>query len=275
MPVDARSFYRKMRGGAQAHLIGASDGHAYVVKFSNNPQHRRILINELVAATLFDHLGLTSPAAAVVNFSAEFLRAHPEVHIQTGDKRIPPAPGWHFGSRYPGNPETQIVYDFLPDILLGKTANLSEFLGVLVLDKWLSNADSRQAVFWRARVQQRSAQGWQERTGFVASMIDHGYVFDGPHWTFVDSPIQGLYFRPLVYAAVRSLDSFEPWLSRVLHFPEQVLDEAVKRIPAAWLAGDRPLLEQLLEKLLRRRCRVPGLIEGCRHARGNPFPNWI
>ena len=32
-------------------------------------------------------------------------------------------------------------------------------------------------------------------------MMDHGFVFDGPHWTFTDSPLQGLYFRPIVYHA--------------------------------------------------------------------------
>jgi hypothetical protein len=46
MPVDACRLIRKMRGGAQAHLIQAADGHHYVVKFLNNPQHRRILVNE-------------------------------------------------------------------------------------------------------------------------------------------------------------------------------------------------------------------------------------
>ncbi len=38
---------RRMRGGAQSHLMRCSDGHYYVVKFQNNPQHRRILVNEL------------------------------------------------------------------------------------------------------------------------------------------------------------------------------------------------------------------------------------
>ena len=35
MPVDARRFIRKMRGGAQAHLLEASDGRFYVAGASN------------------------------------------------------------------------------------------------------------------------------------------------------------------------------------------------------------------------------------------------
>jgi hypothetical protein len=44
MPLTAVRHVRKMRGGAQAHLLEADDGKWYVVKFRNNPQHRRDLI---------------------------------------------------------------------------------------------------------------------------------------------------------------------------------------------------------------------------------------
>ena len=42
--VNAKRFVRKMRGSAQAHLLECDDGSFYVVKFSNNPQGgRRVL----------------------------------------------------------------------------------------------------------------------------------------------------------------------------------------------------------------------------------------
>ena len=47
-----------MRGGAQSHLMLASDGNLYVVKFSNNPQHVRVLANELLATRLAAAVGL-------------------------------------------------------------------------------------------------------------------------------------------------------------------------------------------------------------------------
>ena len=37
-----------MPGGAQPHLMRCSDEQYYVVKFQNNPQHRRVLANELL-----------------------------------------------------------------------------------------------------------------------------------------------------------------------------------------------------------------------------------
>jgi hypothetical protein len=276
MPIHATRLIRKMRGGAQAHLFECNDGHFYVVKFLNNPQHRRILANEWIASVFLNYLQISTPATAIVQLSAEFLAENPEVHIQLGSRHLDVEPGWHFGSRYPGNPAKVMVYDFIPDLLLEKVVNLSEFLGVLAFDKWIGNADARQSIFFRARLQQWSSSAGERplRLGFAAHMLDHGYVFDGPHWTFSDSPLQGLYFRPSVYRKVRSFDDFQPWLDRIVHFPEEVVDEAQKQIPPEWLAGDESALESLLTKLMSRRRRVPDLIRDSRHGRINPFPEW-
>jgi len=267
MPLNARRHLRKMRGGAQAHLLEAGDGHFYVVKFRNNPQHRRILTNELIASKLLGHLGLSAPETAIVTVTREFLDANPDVAFQFGGKAAPVEPGRHFGSRFPGNPETLAVYDFLPDALLPSVRNIQDILGALVFDKWVANSDSRQAVFHRTRE--------DGMAHFVCRLIDHGFAFNGPHWDYPDSPVQGLYHRKLVYASVRSLDDFQPWLDRTLHFPESVIDEAYRGVPREWLeAEDEAALEQLLERLLRRRKRVPDLLSDCREARTNPFPFW-
>jgi hypothetical protein len=273
MPVNARRLIRKMRGGAQAHLIEASDGNFYVVKFQNNPQHRRILVNEWIAATFLTYLGVSTPEVAMVRITEEFLLQHPDTYMQLGNRRILPVPGWHFGSRFPGDPARIAVYDFLPDTLLEKIENLAEFRGVLAFDKWIGNADARQAIFFRAKIKAAERTG-PNQLGFVAQMMDNGYVFEGPHWRLTESPVQGLYFRPLVYRPVRGWADFEPWLERILHFPEEVVDQALKQLPPAWLEDDGKELETLLEMLLRRRARVPDLIEGCRAGRTDPFPAW-
>ena len=43
---------RHMRGGAQSHLMGCSDGDYYVVKFQKKSRHHRILANEFVGTKL-------------------------------------------------------------------------------------------------------------------------------------------------------------------------------------------------------------------------------
>ena len=195
MPLTACRHVRKMRGGAQSHLLEADDGNFYVVKFRNNPQHRRILVNELVSAVFLKYLQVSAAPAEFIHVTPEFLAANPEIFIHLGTQHIPVAPGWHFGSRHPGNPEVMAVYDFVPDALLSGVSNLTDFLAVLVFDKWMANSDGRQSVFFRARV-----EDWQAvvKKAFVAVMIDHGFVFNGPNWEFTDSPLQGLYPRKMV-----------------------------------------------------------------------------
>jgi hypothetical protein len=49
---SAVQHIRRLRGGSQAQLLRASDGAYYVCKFLNNPQHIRVLANEMFATRL-------------------------------------------------------------------------------------------------------------------------------------------------------------------------------------------------------------------------------
>ena len=77
-----------MRGAAQAHLLECDDGHCYVVKFQNNPQHPRILVNEWLASSLLDYLHISTPQIAIVDVSPEFLARHPDIHIQLHSRHL-------------------------------------------------------------------------------------------------------------------------------------------------------------------------------------------
>jgi hypothetical protein len=276
MPINARRHVKKMRGGAQSHLIEGDDGSFYVVKFLNNPQHRRILVNELVCSVFLRYLQISCPDATLIEITPEFLRENPQVTLEMGSQSVAVSTGRHFGSKFPGDPAKLAVYDFLPDILLRQVNNRSDFLGCLVFDKWVGNADARQSIFFRARLRDwKGAESlYPLKLGFVALMIDHGFAFNGPHWDFPDSPVQGIYSRKLVYETVRSIDDFQPWLDQVVHFPEEVFDQAYKQTPPEWIEGDDGAFEKLLEKLLRRRKLLPELIIACHKAASNPFPRW-
>ena len=185
MPTNATRLIRKMRGGAQAHLLKCDDGHNYVVKFRSNPQHRRILVNEWIASAFLQYLEISTPPVEIVNLSADFLAQNPEVHIQLGSRHMPAEPGWHFGSRYPGDPSKIMVYDFIPDLLLEKVVNLNEFLGVLAFDKWIGNADARQSIFFRARLQQ-----WSTAKADRAPTDGLRRIHDGPRLRFRRPPLE-------------------------------------------------------------------------------------
>src|ERR1700691_6171718 len=80
--VMAIQQIRRMRGGAQSHLMLASDGNLYVVKFSNNPQHVRVLANELLATRLGAAVGLAVPPSEVIEVSGWLIRNTPEPSIE-------------------------------------------------------------------------------------------------------------------------------------------------------------------------------------------------
>jgi hypothetical protein len=252
--INACEAIHKMRGGSQAYLIRGDDGRRYVTKFVNNPQFgRRLLVNEYIASGLFDHLGICSPPHAVVRIGRHFLKDNPGVRFTIKSVEHPVCCGEHFGSLYTGD----AVYDFLPDALLPDVYNLQHFCGALVLDKWLSNADGRQAVFFRAEVQRPS-----EASGsvWVAQMIDNVHAFQGAEWTFSDSAVQGLYGRSIVYGPAPVMADFEPWLEAACAIDRPLLEEIARGQPLNWVRGEERELSRLLDRLYRRREILPALV---------------
>jgi hypothetical protein len=82
-----------MRGGAQAHLLEADDGNFYIVKFQNNLQHRRILVNEAIASEILAHLGIAAPETSLVAIPPRFLTANPDVHLRLALGALRSSPG--------------------------------------------------------------------------------------------------------------------------------------------------------------------------------------
>jgi HipA-like kinase len=263
--VVAVEHVRRMRGGAQPHLMRCSDGGHYVVKFLDNPQHPRVLANEWIGAWLATRLGLPVPETAVVEVPGELIDHSDDLVIDLGRGRRKVRAGLQFGSRYPGDPNEMQVYDFLPDERLAEVENLSDFLGMLVFDKWTCNTDGRQAVFYRP----------QGSLCYRALMIDQGFCFNAGEWDFPDAPLRGLYARTRVYQAVTGIESFEPWLERLEEgIGERILDKIMSEVPPEWYEFDKDALYQLLDQLWARRHRVRDLIFAARDTYRRPFPNW-
>ncbi|HEY6770713.1 MAG TPA: HipA family kinase [Candidatus Sulfotelmatobacter sp.] len=253
-----------MRGGAQGHLMRCSDNYFYVVKFRNNPQHMRVLANELLATRLAERAGLPVPATEVVEVDEWLVDHTPELHIQLAHDLIRCQPGLQFGSRYVVSPAEGQVFDYIPVDRLDHVRNLDAFAGILVVDKWTGNADLRQAAFWRKLRERR----------YTATFIDQGYCFNAGQWTFPDNPLSGVYATNEVYASVRDWKSFEPWLSRVEKMEENIVWRLAEEIPPEWYGGEWNELETLVRNLLSRRGTVRHLIEAFRISVRNPFPEW-
>ena len=272
-----------MRGGAQSHLMRCSDENYYVVKFQNNPQHQRILVNELLGTRLAARLGLPTTPVAIIHVSEELIRLTPDLCIELPRARIPCQAGLQFGSRCPGDPRRMTLFDFLPDEQLRSVENLHQFAGMLVFDKWTCNTNGRQTLFFREELLGPHAEGNGHGSGkevvreYETVMIDQGFCFNAGEWNYPDAPLRGLYARNRVYEGVTGMESFAPWLERLNRgITEQVLNEARKEIPAEWYRNDDDYdaVTRLLEQLYRRRPRVPELLLAAKNTTRQPFPNW-
>ena len=265
MAVLAVQHIRRMQGGAQGQLMLGADGHAYVVKFQNNPQHARVLANEFLAARLARAAGLTVPEVDLVEVSPWLVRHTTELEIDRGRNKVPCAAGLQFGSRFVGGLMPGQVMDFLPEEKLAEVRNLAEFAGILALDKWTCNANGRQAVFVRKQREQR----------YRAVFIDFGHCFQAGEWRFEDVPLRGVYFCNDVYREIEGWESFEPWLTRLESMAAETVWAAANEVPPEWYGGDQSELEALVEKLLARRGRIRELIEGFGKSDRAPFPKWV
>jgi hypothetical protein len=219
----------------------------------------------MLAASLADDLGLSVARAEVVDVEPGLIQGTPELAVHRGGKWEKCLPGFHFGSRFPGQPGATVVFDLLPDERLSGVENLAEFAGLLLFDQWTCNTNGRQVIF---------VSEPHKRPGYRALMIDQGFCFNAGEWNFPDSPLRGLYHRHRVYAGVRGWESFEPYLSRLEALPPAALDRAAAQVPPEWYNADTEAMTRLLEQLDRRRARIRELITAAKNSSRQPFPNW-
>jgi hypothetical protein len=255
-----------MRGGAQSHLILCSDWNLYVVKFTNNPQHRRVLCNEMLASGLARAIGLPVIAPTIVEVTPPFIRDNPELNICLSKETVECEPGLQFGSRYVLSTINGTVFDSCPERMLPYVENLRAFAGMLAFDKWTGNTDARQALYWKLRL--------DRDRNYKLTFIDHGHCFNAGEWNFPDHPLRGTCENKAVYFDIASWQSFSPWLSRIEHFDDCLLQKIADSIPAEWYENRTDLLQVLIATLLERRSKVRDLLNHMKLTLSDHFPIW-
>jgi hypothetical protein len=265
---NAVQHVRRMRGGAQAHLLRCDDSNYYVTKFQNNPQHLRILANEMLGTKLAEALGLPAARPEVVKVEPSLIEATTELRLHKAGRWEKCAAGFQFGSRFPGEPGLTVVFDLLPDERLGEVENAADFAGMVLFDQWTCNTNGRQVLY----VSEPHAA--LRHRGYRGVMIDQGFCFNASEWSFPDSPLRGLYHRHRVYAGIRGWEGFEPYLERLEALPLRALDEAAAEVPTEWYNADSEAMTRLLEQLDRRRRRLRELLLAVKNSSRQPFANW-
>ena len=269
IPVDvtrATQAVGPMRGASQPRLLRCADNHFYIVKFLNNPQHRRVLVNEMLGSKLARRMGLPTPEARCIEVPLDLVESSSSLSFKSGGRAISCSTGLQFGSRYPGAPGAALVTDLLPDKYLRRIRNPEVFPGAIVFDKWTCNCDGRQVIFHRSNR--------RDKFHYNALLVDQGYCFNGGEWNFPESPLRGLYPRRVVYENVYGWDAFEPFLQRVENLEPEELEQCRAAVPQEWYEGNEKDLDHLLDQLYLRRRKVRQAILDAKNLNPTPFPNW-
>lgn len=263
--LQAVLWLDKLPGGAQSQLLLGSDQRLWVVKFKNNPQGTRILVNEFLASRLAIGIGLSTPEVAVISVDQEFIDASPNMcMLDTNSQAKAFAPGRNVASLFAGGLMPRQVLDEISSDQLLKTKNLCEFAGVLAFDRWVRNCDYRQVAF------SRSSRSKHYRAYF----IDQGYCFGGSSWAFKGAFSRGLSRFGSVYAHIKGWSDFEPWLSRIENMAESQILQHVAAIPREWYQQETSALEVLSSALISRRQDVRAELEVMLLNNRSLFPDW-
>jgi hypothetical protein len=128
-------------GGSEPHLF-QTDGGQFMVKVANNPQGRRVMVNELVRGMCLSWLGVCHPRPAIVDVPEDVIADSPGAHFNNGERL---AHGLAFGSEYWHS-------DAQGTVGAEKVVNVSDVAGTCVADTWIHNHDGLSTACGRSRI---------------------------------------------------------------------------------------------------------------------------
>jgi hypothetical protein len=260
--VKALAHVRKMRGGSQSHLMICSDGEYYVVKFKSNPQHSRVIVNEMIGTHLAMSLGLPAMPFALVEVDEQLIKSNPTLNVELSEGKIPCQPGIHFGSLHLG-PRGKAL-DYFPHTIFDRVWNADAVVGALAFDKWTANTDQRQFIFMTRPPM---------RNTYFAAMIDQGHCFGAGDWNFKAKPAHGFYMHKAIYHHVEGFASFEPWLTRIENLEPSLIWAVAQDVPPSWYDHRWSDVERMIKTLIARRTEIRCQVEqSCLYS--NLCPKW-
>lgn len=244
-----------MRGGTQALLVRDRAGNSYIAKCVGNPQGTRTLVNEWIISRLLKHLRVSTPAVHLLHIEPGIPGDH-LLEFQLGNRKVPICSGVHLGSACPVDPDRRAIFDFVPRSLLHKVVNLPDLLMSFAFDKWVNQADARQAIF----IRERSAEPGVK---FRTYLIDHGLSFGGSRWEISDTAaLNGLFPDRFIYSDPALESECHAMVDRIQNLPETSLFSIMEEIPSEWLeTTDREDMSRLLQLLSERRNKLHLIVE--------------
>jgi hypothetical protein len=207
-----------------------------LIKFQQNPQGDRVLINEWIGMRLAQLLGIDCPAFGIAQVD-EFAIPKDGLSVSSSlypDDRFVFQAGLHFYSKFL-EPITDL--HFAQDAsMLGIAANPQVIAGIVLLDLWLGNKDrsprNPNLILHREGNRQK------------VKLIDMSSAFGSAIWTIgslinpmlppPEAPLPYAYMPERLLETVQPLTDFAPYLAKLTALRQTDLEPILQEIPPEW-----------------------------------------
>lgn len=251
---QAKTYVGKMRSGKSKPLLfETTDGTQWVVKYKNNPQGIRILVNEWVASNLAPLLSLPSPECSLIMLDKQLLEIE-SIFIPSTTTKV--EVGLSFGSRYINNADNNPTR-----YQMARLDNTDVIPGIIVMDTWIDNPDrdDRSRNFSNIIVSPSSI-----RSKYTLHLIDLGKV-SSSDWTAnkllnrktaLNLRGHNRLFAPLILGR----PTFQPFLEVLESVSAEEIESVVATVPDEWSLSQEEATV-LVKFLKQRRNLVREIIE--------------
>lgn len=255
--MDVVEAYRPIsplkNGVTKPYIINCS-GEEYVVKFTQNPEGDRALINEFVCAHIADLLDLPLTKPSLIKVNDEFIQDYGDELKQHVTKNI--EPGLHFGTK-----KIQKVFPINTPQILSRANNKDIIPAIILFDHIICNKD-------------RDSNGGNlifDYTNNKIIVIDHTHAFDiGPLWNdhqlklrigekITPLEMSGYVYHKLV-PYVNGHNPFSTILDKLDSITFDTLTEIMNNIPQSWNISEDEK-EMLKRYLMDRIERVDEILD--------------
>lgn len=244
--VTANRAIERIKNGCTKPYHVLCDGESYIVKFQQNPEGPRVLVNEYVCSKLAQLLKLPVPSPALVQVTSEFMSDYGREiseHIEA-DLGI----GIHFGTK-----KIKKVFPLVSTEMLRSAKNADVIPEILLFDHWIGNFD-------RAR---NGGNLLFDASKMEIVMIDHTHAFElGSLWSATQLNIKinegftifdtsGYVYKKFV-PFIRGNHPFHSILEKMSRLTRDDLWNIISSIPDEWNVPeeDRVVLHSYLWKRL-------------------------
>jgi hypothetical protein len=245
-------------GGSRAQCVQADDKAIYVVKFQQNDQGRKVLLNELIASRIAEYMGIPTPETALVYFGDTFLEANPKLKTLYD---APVCSGYHFGSKYfPKH------FDSIPS-LISTVTNVADFPAIIAFDVLTDNHD-------RCENHHDNVLLIPDSGGNMRLLaIDHGNCF-GCFWS-ADTLLAKIgtwcrSYMPEMAIEVRGKAPFTPPSQLARTITESLLEDVIFTSPDEWWSSEEER-DAIVQYVIGQAANVLPIL--CRNK--ELFPYWV